>query len=113
MTLSDLRAQVAALPAAPGVYVMRDRRTAPLYAGRARDLRRRVRSYWGPLDDRPHLRSMVRRVRSIDVTVCATEHAAAFLERDLIAELDPPFNRVYGTESEVFIRLDAGGGLDV
>ena len=56
---------------------------------------------------------MMRRVRGVEVTVCETEHAAAFVERDLIAELDPPFNRTYGVESEVFIRLRPSGEVHV
>src|SRR5438132_4058024 len=95
-TMSDLASAVRALPHRPGVYCFRDCRGGALYVGRAGDLRRRVTSYWGPLDDRPHLRSMTRRVRGVDISECRTEHEAAFLERDLITELDPPFNRSYG-----------------
>src|SRR5437764_3796849 len=104
---------VRALPHRPGVYCFRARRSRALYVGRAGDLRRRVTSYWGGLDDRPHLRSMVRRVRAIDITQCRTEHEAAFVERDLITRLDPPFNRSYGAESEVYIRLRDDGALHV
>src|SRR5437773_7470650 len=82
---SSLDTTLRTLPQRPGVYLFRDRRESALYVGRAAQLRRRVRSYWGPLDDRPHLRAMVRRVRDVEVTVCETEHAAAFVERDLIA----------------------------
>src|SRR5438067_4152968 len=104
---------VRALPHRPGVYCFRDRRSQALYVGRAGDLRRRVTSYWGSLNDRPHLRSMVRRVRAIETTECRTEHEAAFVERDLITRLDPPFNRSYGTEREVYIRLRDDGALHV
>src|SRR5919204_1704164 len=112
MTVS-LESTLRTLPQRPGVYVFRDRRESALYVGRAAQLRRRVRSYWGRLDDRPHLRSMVRRVRGVDVTVCETEHAAAFAERDLITRLDPPFNRIVGVEVEVYIRLRDDGTLHV
>ena len=111
--LTPLAVTLRTLPRRPGVYCFRDRRASALYVGRAADLARRVRSYWGPLDDRPHLRAMVRRVRSVDVTESRSEHEAAFAERDLIASLDPPFNRTYGTESEVFIRIREDGALHV
>ena len=111
--LTELADAVRALPHRPGVYCFRDRRSQALYVGRAGDLRRRVTSYWGGLDDRPHLRPMVRRVRAIDITECRTEHEAAFVERDLIARLDPPFNRSYGAESEVYICLRDDGALHV
>src|SRR5919201_4524892 len=104
---------VRTLPQRPGVYVFRDRRESALYVGRAAQLRRRILSYWGRLDDRPHLRSMVRRVRGVDVTVCESEHAAAFVERDLITRLDPPFNRIVGVEVEVYIRLRDDGAMHV
>jgi len=110
---SSLDTTLRTLRQRPGVYLFRDRRESALYVGRAAQLRRRVRSYWGPLDDRPHLRAMVRRVRDVEVTVCETEHAAAFVERDLIARLDPPYNRSYGVESEVYIRLRPDGVLHV
>ena len=111
--LTELADAVRALPHRPGVYCFRDRRSQALYVGRAGDLRRRVTSYWGRLEDRPHLRPMVRRVRGVDVTECRTEHEAAFVERDLIARLDPPFNRSYGVESEVYVRLGGDGALHV
>lgn len=111
--LTQLAVTLRTLPRRPGVYCFRDRRANALYVGRAADLARRVRSYWGPLDDRPHLRAMVRRVRGVDVTESRSEHEAAFAERDLIATLDPPFNRSYGTESEVFIRIRQDGALHV
>jgi excinuclease ABC subunit C len=102
-----------ALPQRPGVYVFRDRRAKALYVGRAAQLRRRVRSYWGLLDDRRHLRRMIPRIAAIEHTVCDTEHAAAFMERDLITRLDPPFNRIVGVEVEVYIRLREDGALHV
>ena len=111
--VTELATTVRGLPHRPGVYCFRDRRAQPLYVGRAGDLRRRVASYWGRLDDRPHLRPMVRRVRAIETTQCRTEHEAAFVERDLIARLDPPYNRAYATEVEVWIRLRDDGALHV
>ena len=111
--LTELADVLRALPHRPGVYCFKDRRASALYVGRAGDLARRVRSYFGALDDRPHLRAMVRRVRTVDVTECRTEHEAAFLERRVIVELDPPFNRSYGTEVEVYVRLRADGALHV
>jgi len=111
--VSELAHALRTLPRRPGVYCFRDVRARPLYVGRAGDLSRRVRSYWGALDDRPHLRRMVKRVRDIEITECRTEHEAAFIERDLIERLDPPFNRIIGTEVEVFIRLRPDGALHV
>ena len=52
---------------------------------------------------------MVRRVRRVVTVIAASEHEGALIERALIERYDPPFNRIYGTESVVAIRLtDAG-----
>jgi excinuclease ABC subunit C len=76
-----------------------------LYLGRSSDLRSRVRSYWGDLRDRPHLRRMVKRVARVEFEVCQSEHAAALRERELLEAATPYYNRVVGTESQVWIRL--------
>jgi len=95
-----------ALPDAPGVYLMLDRRGRVLYVGRSISLRARVRSYWSSPDPfRAHLLPMLRRVRRVDHVQCDTAHAAAFLERELIAKHEPPFNLTYGVEAEWWLRL--------
>src|SRR6185369_1182759 len=102
-------AAVARLPAEPGVYRFRGEGGRALYIGRAVDLRRRVRSYWGSLRDRRHLRRMVPRVAAVEAVVCASEHEAAWLERNLLEHRKPYWNRSRGgQEVPVFIRLDPG-----
>jgi excinuclease ABC subunit C len=95
------------LPAEPGVYRFRDDRGRALYIGRATDLRKRVRSYWGSLSDRRHLRRMMPKVASVEAVVCASDHEAAWLERNLLEHRKPYWNRSRGgQEVPVFIRLD-------
>src|SRR5512142_1356043 len=96
------------LPAAPGVYRFRDERGRALYIGRAVDLRRRVRSYWGDLRDRRHLRRMVPRIERVEAVVCASEHEAAWLERNLLHRALPGWNRSRGEEVPVYLRVDGG-----
>ncbi len=55
-------AGLALLPESPGVYLMHDAAGRVIYIGRSKNLRARVRSYWGPLADRRRLRSMRERV---------------------------------------------------
>ena len=95
------------VPSAPGVYKMVDAKGRILYLGRSSDLRSRVRSYWGDLRDRPHLRRMVKQVVRIDFEVCESEHAAALRERELLEAKRPRFNRAVATESQVWIRMCA------
>ena len=101
------RAVAARLPTGPGVYRFRDGRGRVLYIGRARNLRRRVQSYWGDLRDRLHLAPMVRRITRIDATECQSEHEAAWFERNLLERALPRWNRALGGgEVALYIRLD-------
>jgi excinuclease ABC subunit C len=101
------QAVVAALPAAPGVYRFRDRQAGVLYIGRAVNLRRRVASYWGDLGSRGHLAPMVAGIARVQALVCDSEHEAAWLERNLLEQGLPRWNRTAGgQEVPVYIRLD-------
>jgi excinuclease ABC subunit C len=100
-------AAVAALPAQPGVYRFRDERDRVLYLGRAVNLRRRVASYWGDLGSRGHLAPMVARIARVQALVCDSEHEAAWLERNLLEQGLPRWNRTPGgQEVPVYVRLD-------
>lgn len=97
------------LPSEPGVYRFWDAQGRVLYIGRAVDLRRRVRSYFGSLKGRPRMRRMVPQIVRVDVAVCASEHEAAWLERNLLEHRKPRWNRARGgLEVPVWLRLDAG-----
>jgi excinuclease ABC subunit C len=114
-----VRPEVRVLPSEPGVYRFRDDRGRALYIGRAVELRRRVASYWGDLRDRAHLRRMVPRIARVEAVWCDSEHEAAYLERNLLEQARPRWNRTEGVESSVYIgvqprleaRHDPGSGL--
>ena len=95
------------LPHEPGVYRFRDARGRVLYLGRAVSLRRRVGSYWGDLRGRRHLAPMHARITRLEAVVCGSPHEAAWLERNLLRERLPPWNRAPdgGQETEVWIAL--------
>jgi excinuclease ABC subunit C len=102
-------AQVRRLPAAPGVYRFRDATGRVLYVGRATTLRGRVASYWSQLDDRPHLARMVARIARVEALICDSVHEAAWLERNLLEERMPRWNRTPGgQEVPVHLILDDG-----
>jgi excinuclease ABC subunit C len=90
------------------VYRFRDAAGEVLYIGRAVNLRRRVTSYWGDLGDRAHLVAMVSRIGQVEAACCASEHEAAWLERNLLRHAAPRWNRAAagGQEVEVYLRLD-------
>jgi excinuclease ABC subunit C len=91
------------------VYRFRDAAGKVLYIGRARNLRRRVRSYWLNLGDRPHLARMVQRIARVEGVWCDSEHEAAWLERNLLEHSKPRWNRTEGGAEVVgYIRLGDG-----
>jgi excinuclease ABC subunit C len=96
--------QVRRLPRAPGVYRFRDGRGRVLYIGRATELRGRVASYWSELRDRPHLARMVDGIARVEAVVCDSVHEAAWLERNLLEESLPRWNRTPGGQ-EVPVHL--------
>ena len=109
MAIATRAVDLSSVPSAPGAYAFLDRADRLLYIGRAGDLRDRVRSYWHASLDRPGLRGMVRRIRRVVTVTAASEHEGALIERALIERYDPPFNRIYGNESVVAIRLSDTG----
>jgi excinuclease ABC subunit C len=98
MTRSDLAFDpeplLEKLTQRPGVYRMLDEQGTVIYAGKARNLRRRVSSYFrGRAHDAKTI-AMLRSVASIDVTVTRTETEALMLEYNLIKQHKPRFNVV-------------------
>ena len=79
-------------PEKPGVYRFRDRTGKDLYVGKARDLRRRVLSYFGRQDLAERTLNMLARARRLEFTVIASEAEAFILENTLIKRLRPRFN---------------------
>lgn len=108
----SVRAAVASLPGACGVYRFRDERGRVLYIGRATDLRHRVGSYWTSLKGRRHLKAMVAQIARVEAVVCDSVHEAAWLERNLLERSKPRWNRIRGgLEVPVYLTLDRRGGV--
>ena len=87
-----IEAQLADLPAKPGVYLFRAEDDAVLYVGKGKTLRSRVRSYFRGGDARRGLDNLTSRVGRIEVIVTSSETEAFHLEQNLIRRHRPPFN---------------------
>jgi DNA polymerase-3 subunit epsilon len=81
------------LPHAPGVYLFVDERGEVLYAGKSRDLRNRVRTYFTASETRGRMAEMIGLAASVTPIVCATPLEAEVRELRLIATHKPRYNR--------------------
>ena len=92
---SELKDKVSRLPGQPGVYRMLDARAQVIYVGKARDLRKRVGSYFTrQAGHSPKVRAMVLQIADLEVVVTRNENEALILESNLIKELRPRYNVV-------------------
>ena len=90
----DPQALLKHLTHRPGVYRMLDKKRQVVYVGKARDLRRRVASYFSGRAQDAKTMAMLRGVADVEVTVTSTEADALMLEYNLIKQHRPRFNIV-------------------
>ena len=101
---------VADVPLDPGVYFFRGASGKILYIGKAKCLRKRVRSYLHKVKRRPNkIKRLIRWTTDVRYQVCRSEQEALFLESRLIQEHQPSYNTAmkYG-RSSWYIRIDVG-----
>ena len=104
----SIRDKVARFPKGPGVYLFRGDDGKVLYAGKAADLRARVRSYLTPGGDgRYQLRFLEREARDVEFIATRTETEALLLENTVIKKHKPRYNiKLKDDKAFLLLRLD-------
>jgi excinuclease ABC subunit C len=88
----DLSAILSVIPESPGCYMYLDEMGTIIYIGKAKNLKRRVSSYFNKTQENPKTRIMVRKIRDIRYLVVKSEEDAFLLENNLIKEHKPRYN---------------------
>ncbi len=92
MEKPNVELQLKTLPENPGVYQYFDRNGKILYVGKAKNLKKRVTSYFTKNNDSQRIRVMVKKIHEIRHIVVSSETDALLLENNLIKKLQPRFN---------------------
>ena len=103
-----LKKQLEALPARPGVYLMRNAKGEVIYVGKAARLKDRVRSYFGsPRSLEPKTRALRAEVEDFEYIVCGNAGEALILEATLIKRHQPFFNiRLKDDKRYPYLKVD-------
>ena len=89
---AEIKANIKNLSSAPGVYRMYDVNEKVIYVGKARNLKKRVSSYFVDRVSSVKTQAMVSQIRHFDVIITHTENEALILENNLIKSLKPRYN---------------------
>lgn len=89
---SELEAKISILPDTPGVYMYYDKEGTVIYVGKAKNLKRRVSSYFNRTHDSVRTNLLVRAITDMKYIVVPTEQDALNLENSMIKEYQPRYN---------------------
>ena len=111
-----LKERVRRLPHRPGVYLMKDRLHRVIYVGKAKDLKKRVSTYFQPsrrlLRERPKVAAMIKLIRDFDCIEVKSEAEALLLEGKLIKQWRPRYNTDFTDDKRfLLVRVDVQSEL--
>jgi excinuclease ABC subunit C len=92
MTLAEFQQIAPTLPLQPGIYQYYDAKGELLYVGKAKQIRKRVSSYFSKQPDNLKTAELVKRIAQIRFTIVDSEQDAFLLENSLIKEYQPRYN---------------------
>ena len=112
----DLKTKVRRLPHKPGVYLMKDRLGQVLYVGKAKDLKKRVSTYFQPSRRfsvaQPKIQTMISLIHTFDTILVRSEAEALLLEGKLIKQYKPRYNTDFTDDKRfLLVRIDTSGKL--
>lgn len=111
MSTSRLKEKVRKLPHKPGVYLMKDRLGQIIYVGKAKDLKKRVSTYFQASRKlaiaQPKVKAMIDLIRDFDVVLVKSEAEALLLEGQLIKKYKPRYNTDFTDDKRfLLVRVD-------
>lgn len=90
----DSKSFVKNLPNRPGVYKMLGQNNSVLYVGKAKNLKKRITSYWRKNQD-SKTQVLIQQIQNIEITLTQSENEALLLENNFIKTLKPRYNIVF------------------
>ena len=92
MTTEEFKAYRDTLPSLPGIYKYMNEHSEIIYIGKAKDLKKRVYSYFTKNDHSNRIKRMIYNIRTIEFVIVDTEQDALLLENSLIKKYQPRYN---------------------